>query len=304
MLRKFQFPFKDLKSGQPIGDVAGVAFGDGETNVDLMFLHANGFNGMTYQSILQPLGAKMHVVAADLRGHGATTLPADPRKLKSWNTFRDDMIQVIARVAPEGLVLAGHSLGATTSLLIAAEAPHLVKGLVLVDPVLLPPMLIKHAHVPLLRSVYTNSAAKKARDRKSTAFSSLEAAEAHFRGRGAFKTWREPFLRDYLVEGLTYGPGEAPYTLACDPKWEAACFMAQANRPWSAFAQIGRYRKRDLAYRARLDEVTAPEVADIRMRKLAFDQACRGEIDVKKSEVAKTIPVIVLFGGKGLHVLW
>ena len=90
------------------------------------------------------------MVAIDLRGHGRSKLPANPRKMKSWNKFRDDVIQVLEKTAPDGAVLGGHSMGATVALLVAGKRPDLVRGLVLTDPVLLKKRMTRIYNIPLV----------------------------------------------------------------------------------------------------------------------------------------------------------
>ena len=81
---------RELKSG---GEIAGIEFGDPIKPYAAIWLHATGFNAMTYQSLLAPLGLRARVAALDMRGHGRSTLPAKPRSLASWNRFRDDVIE-------------------------------------------------------------------------------------------------------------------------------------------------------------------------------------------------------------------
>lgn len=235
MLRRFRV---DLDGGE----AAGIAFGEPTQPVQALFLHANGFNAMTYQSVLAPLGNMWHVAAVDLRGHGRSTLEAGPSKLKSWNVFRDDVIQIIEKIAPEGLVLAGHSLGATIALLVAGKRPDLIKGIVLTEPVIRTPLTYMGLHIPLVSSMITSQIPQaKGSLRRKTDFSSVEDAESNLTGRGAFATWRTPFLNDYLSDGLVPTEGVA-CRLACEPKWEAACFKAQRVRPWSAIGSIRKNR--------------------------------------------------------------
>ena len=75
-MRRFRLDLKD-------GETSGIAFGDPVRPVDVLFLHATGFNAVCYQSILEPLGGQMHAAALDIRGHGRSRLPANPRKLHS-----------------------------------------------------------------------------------------------------------------------------------------------------------------------------------------------------------------------------
>ncbi|MAP93589.1 MAG: alpha/beta hydrolase [Ponticaulis sp.] len=231
-MRRFKV---DLEDGQ----LAGIAFGDPVRPVDALFLHANGFNAMTYQSILAPLGLRAHVAAIDLRGHGRSTVPADPSKLQGWNPYRDDVIAAIEQLAPKGTVLAGHSMGATVSILVAGKRTDLVTGLVLADPVLFEPGFYSKMHWPGMPGMAKKTAkmSKQARKRRSE-FESQSAAVEALTGRGAFKTWRTPFLDDYVTDGVTQTSDPDVWRLSCEPEWEAANFGAQRIRPWGALKKV------------------------------------------------------------------
>jgi pimeloyl-ACP methyl ester carboxylesterase len=164
-MRRFRVETKD-------GETAGIAFGDPVRPVEVLFLHATGFNAIAYQSLLEPLGGQMHVAAIDIRGHGRTKLPANPRRLRSWNKFRDDVIQVLESVAPKGAVLGGHSMGGTVSLLVAAKRPDLVRGLMLADPVLMKKSIYRTYNTPLLNLTIGRNAMSKAALRPIVRFSS------------------------------------------------------------------------------------------------------------------------------------
>src|SRR6185312_4783211 len=83
----------------------------------LHFAHANGFNAGTYQGLLAPLAKSFRIVASDARGHGFTRLPTTPGLAAGWTIFCDDLIATLERIAPEGAILAGHSMGAAASLM-------------------------------------------------------------------------------------------------------------------------------------------------------------------------------------------
>lgn len=221
------------------GRLAGIAFGDPVRSADSVFLHANGFNAITYQSILAPLGLRAHVAALDLRGHGRSTAPANPSRHRGWNIYRDDIIAALEQIAPKGTVLAGHSMGATTALLVAGKRPDLVTGLVLVDPVLLAPSLYRWSHFPGFPDMMkANSAMSRGARKRRREFDSPEKALESLKGRGAFKSWREPFLEDYLTDGLTIDRETEKFLLSCTPEWEAANFGGQCHRPWSAVRKV------------------------------------------------------------------
>lgn len=233
-MRRFRVELKD-------GEAAGIAFGDPVRPIDVLFLHATGFNAVTYQSILEPLGARMHAAAVDLRGHGRSRLPANPRKMKSWNKYRDDVIHILEKTAPEGAVLGGHSMGATVALLVAGKRPDLVKGLVLVDPVLLRPSILRVYNIPLVNMLIGKNAMAKGALRRRRDFVSASEAADQLRGRGAFKTWRNPFLDDYVVDGVLR-QDDGRFSLSCTPEWEAATFSAHRYRPWKALRRLRKKR--------------------------------------------------------------
>tara|TARA_R110000787_G_scaffold20114_8_gene59877 strand:- start:13355 stop:14335 length:981 start_codon:yes stop_codon:yes gene_type:complete len=232
----------ELKSG---GELAGIEFGDPIKPYAAVWLHATGFNAMTYQSLLAPLGLRARIAALDMRGHGRSTLPAKPRSLKSWSRFRDDVIEWLEKEAPHGVVLGGHSMGGCVALMVAGKRPDLVKGLVLADPVILSRKVYFWNHVlpPISMLISRNGMAKRARKRKPV-FKSFRDALDSYTGRGAFSSWREPFLADYLLDGIDRvdhaesANAEQEWRLLCEPKWEAATFAAQRNRPWGAMRKV------------------------------------------------------------------
>jgi pimeloyl-ACP methyl ester carboxylesterase len=64
--------------------------------------------------------------------------------------------------------------------------------------------------------------AERAAKRRDT-FESLEFVERGYRGRGAFKSWPDQMVHDYLKGGLL--PTEdGQVRLACSPKWESQTF--------------------------------------------------------------------------------
>ena len=106
------------------GAMAALDFGPPNRPVDIVFSHANGFNGRTYRTILQPLASRLRILALDLRGHGASTLPTVIEGRAGWTEFRDDLLALLEAVATGPVVLAGHSMGGTSSLLAAAAQPE------------------------------------------------------------------------------------------------------------------------------------------------------------------------------------
>jgi pimeloyl-ACP methyl ester carboxylesterase len=190
----------------------------------LHFAHANGFNAQTYRGLLQPLAAQAHIFASDLRGHGQSTLNADTSLIRGWSVFRDDLVRLLDVLGAGPYVLAGHSMGATASVMVAATRPDLVRALVLCEPVFVPPTM--WAMSRLMRAAGMTQKfdlAVRAAKRRDV-FPSLDAAIAAYRGRGAFASWPEQTIHDYLSGGTTPTGNGEEVRLSCAPKWEAADF--------------------------------------------------------------------------------
>ncbi len=190
----------------------------------LHFAHATGFNAETYRTLLSPLTNNFRAVASDARGHGSTTLPSKPGMARGWKIFRDDLIAILDRVAPQGAVLAGHSMGGAVSLMAAAARPDKVKALVLVEPVLMPRSLWWRTMLTRfgLRSGEPGLAERALKRRD--VFPSPEMAATAYRRRGAFRTWPEEVMIDYIKGG--FEPVEGGFRLRCAPAWESECFRS------------------------------------------------------------------------------
>ena len=203
------------------------------------FAHANGFNAQTYDGLLAPLAQDRHVYAWDARGHGRTRLPADPTKHKSWRIYAADLISVLEALPGGPFVLGGHSMGGTISLIAAAQRPDLVRGLVLAEPVIMPERVRLMATAAKVLGLYDRimPMAAQASNRRKT-WPSAQAAFDSYRGRGAFKTWPDRMLLDYLKGGLTPAPSGEGMSLACAPEWEAANYRAGPPPVWSAVANL------------------------------------------------------------------
>ena len=198
----------------------------------LHWAHANGFNAQTYDPLLAPLADDFDVYAADARGHGLSTLAADPAQYPGWTQYRNDLIGVVEHLCDKAggkIWLGGHSMGGCASVMAASIRPDLVAGLVLADPVIVP----RSARV-LARMMFRNQGgfalAVNAGKRRAD-WPDAETVKKAYTGRGAFRTWQDGFLEAYVDGGVRplNGDGENTVTLACAPAWEAANFNDQRH---------------------------------------------------------------------------
>ena len=192
----------------------------------LHFAHATGMNAELYRPLLARLAGEFNIVASDARGHGHTRLPADPAAMKSWRTYQDDLGLLLGTYG--GAVpwlLAGHSMGGTTTLELAARTPGLARAVLLVEPATVPfanaaAFAAQREAGTLPPSHMTEQAARRRR-----VFPSREEMRARYRGRGVFATWGDEWLDAYLDGGTETLP-DGQVQLSCDPVWEAATFTA------------------------------------------------------------------------------
>jgi pimeloyl-ACP methyl ester carboxylesterase len=225
---------------QMAGGVMSVLdIGDPDRPVDLIWCHATGFNAQTYWPALLPLGGKLRILAVDQRGHGRTTLPADPERLTSWRLYADDLV---ALIAAEGIkhpvTLAGHSMGGTAALIVADRLGAQAKSLVLFDPVIVPQSVYWLSQVPALSAIIhrKNPMAANALRRRAV-FASRDAAFETYRSRSALRTWPDDALRAYVEGGFDDAPDGV--TLSCTPEWEATTFRgATSVNLWPILARL------------------------------------------------------------------
>ena len=191
----------------------------------LVFLHANGFHGGVYRRLLGPLAGDVRILAPDLRGHGRTTLPANPAELGSWQVYVDDVEQVLDVLGTGPVWLAGHSLGGVVAALLAACSRNRVRGLVLADPVFLPLWVLNLIRLLNLVGQGWRVGPAGPALRRRDGWDDSAAVLAHYQGRGMFKGWPEGWLDDYIADGLVER-SDGTVGLSCRPDWEAHTFSS------------------------------------------------------------------------------
>ena len=104
----------------------------GRGGLPVVFVHSLAGNASQWSMQIDHLWKERRAVAFDLRGHGQSDPPSDG---DYWVESLAKDIDIVARSLDlKRFVLVGHSLGASISIAYAAENPHRVGGLLLVDP--------------------------------------------------------------------------------------------------------------------------------------------------------------------------
>lgn len=189
----------------------------------LHWAHATGFSAKTYTPMLHKLLPHFDVHSWDMRGHGESRDAGNPKTFKGWKTYYNDLIAVLDQ-AEEPMWLAGHSIGATTSLAAAAQRPQKVKGLILIEPVLLDPKQGWALKLANWFGFANRIAMASAAARRRASFSSHEEAFENYRNKKAFSTWSDEWLNAYVQHGFV-AKGIDEVELACKPDWESLTFQ-------------------------------------------------------------------------------
>jgi pimeloyl-ACP methyl ester carboxylesterase len=189
--------------------------------------HATGFCAAVYGPLAERLTPSLRVVGLDDRGHGRSTVPADPRALHDWQIFADDLAGVFRQLG-EPVIALGHSRGGVASLMTAARHPALVKALVLIDPTILPLGWMWWWHLAKKTGLagYAPIAFRAARRRE--VWPNRQAILDSYRAKLPFRNWRDEFLRAYVHEG-TRETADGRVVWRCHPAWEARCFAVCPN---------------------------------------------------------------------------
>jgi len=95
----------------------------------VVLLHGGGVAGWMWRPTLDRLGRAARVIVPDLPGHGRS---AD-RPYRSHRETVRALVDVLTERAPHGALVAGFSLGAQLTTLLAAQRPDLVNGAVVVS---------------------------------------------------------------------------------------------------------------------------------------------------------------------------
>jgi pimeloyl-ACP methyl ester carboxylesterase len=210
---------------------------DGDANKPLLvFCHATGFNAQTYTSLLSPLADQFRIIAVDQRGHGFSEAPKDLADLKGWHTYGDDLIGIM-KVIGEPAFLSGHSMGGTVSLMMAAGMPDMALGLLLVEPVLIPPAFGRIMAFFSLIGRPRQSPLSIGAARRRSEFASREAMFSSYQGRRAFITWPDVFIKDY-IDGGTHVISDEKTVLACAPGWESKTFTMASHKIWRQMGKV------------------------------------------------------------------
>ncbi len=124
----------------------------GEGSPALALCDGLGCDGFAWKYLLPHLSQRHRVVRWHYRGHGKSSLPADPTRIGMLFTC-DDLRAVLDAAGVERAVVFGHSMGVQVALEFHRRHPERVSGLVLICGSYGNPLDTFHDHT-LLRTVF------------------------------------------------------------------------------------------------------------------------------------------------------
>jgi pimeloyl-ACP methyl ester carboxylesterase len=166
----------------------------------IVFSHANSFGASTYGVLFKALKARgFNVKAIDKFGHDAKYPVTD-----NWPNLVQQLIDFTREVVQkkgDPVFLVGHSLGGFVSLMAAARAPELARGVLLLDSPILGGWRATTVGVMKSTQMFESRSPGAVSRKRRNSWPSQEAALEHFKNKKAFAKWDPQVLQDYIAYG-------------------------------------------------------------------------------------------------------
>jgi pimeloyl-ACP methyl ester carboxylesterase len=200
----------------------------------LHLAHANGFPPLTYRQMVHPLLEFFQVMAMPAR---PLWPGSNPRELKDWSLLSDDLLEALQPLGRQKIIGVGHSLGGVLTLYAALKEPVRFSHLILIDPTMLPPDLLRRIRwMKWLRREARQDLVKGALRRRRH-WDNREAAFESFKGKPLFRFWKDEVLRDY-VESMTEPDSKGGVRLVYPPEWEARIYKTIPTDVWKLVKKL------------------------------------------------------------------
>lgn len=196
---------------------------------------ANGFPPQIYKPLIDPLTKHYQVVSLPPRA-----LWREESVPEQWINWRDSVAQdLIAGMRAHNLhnlVGIGHSIGGVATLIAALAEPNRFKGVILLDPTILPKLYLRIVTFFRLFGVRMSHGLAERAEKRRIDFDSVEDGYTYFRGKKLFADWPDETVQLY-AESLV--PGEnGRMTLVWPREWEAYYFRTLYTGVWRELPKL------------------------------------------------------------------
>ena len=172
----------------------------------IIFSHANSFGASTYGVLFKHLSARGFTVKAiEKFGHDANYPVSNnwPHLVQQLIDFAQGEVQQ----AGEPAFFVGHSFGGFVSLMAAARAPELARGVLLMDSPILGGWRATTLNVMKSTQLVGSWSPGAVSRKRRNSWPSQQAALEHLRHKKAFAKWDPQVLQDYITHG-THDAGQ------------------------------------------------------------------------------------------------
>jgi len=190
--------------------------GLGESGPLLHFLHANGYPPECYRPLLAKLSQHYQVFSMRQRPLWSDS---KPEEIADWYPLTDDFLHFLDEHQSGASIAIGHSVGGIVALRAALHHPERFRALVLIDPVLFPPYIVRSwQFICALGLGYQLHPLVMAARNRRRQFDDLDRLFKGYRNKPVFRYMDDPALRAY-IEGIAC-PEEQGYKLCYSVDWE------------------------------------------------------------------------------------
>jgi len=188
---------------------------------NMIFAHANGYPPGSYRSLLRHIESRAEVRSIEHR-----PLWSEDRAptFFSWQLYAHDLLDRIEESGGDAVWLVGHSMGAATAILAASQRPEKFKGIIALDPVLIPSGAWFWARLLMWLNPDAIPIVKRALARPHQ-FASHQAAFDFYRRKRVFEQVSDAVLMDYVMAGHV-SRGDEQVHLRYSGQWEACVYRS------------------------------------------------------------------------------
>lgn len=168
----------------------------------LHFSHANGFPAGSYKTLLSYLDGDFEIGAIERLGHHKDYPVTD-----NWDYLVHHLIDELEQSYSQPVYAIGHSLGGVLSMMVAAQRPDLIKGLIMLDaPCLTNVETISLRWIKRFGLIDKVTPAGRTLGRQER-WGSIAEVKDYFSQKKLFKGFDRRCLNDYVLHGTVEGAG-------------------------------------------------------------------------------------------------
>lgn len=198
----------------------------GEAGLPLHFLHANGYPPECYRPLITRLSEHYRVFAMRQR---PLWPGSKPEEIADWLPLTDDFLQFLDEHPRAPSIGIGHSVGGIVALRAALRQPQRFRALVLIDPVLFPPYVIRSWQgICALGLGYQMHPLVRAARKRRRQFDDLDRLFKGYRRKPVFRYMDDPALHAY-VDGISCRVDHG-YELCYSVDWEMRIYATSVWR--------------------------------------------------------------------------